>query len=175
MIACDRISIRAYMQGAHTSFWRGRTERNMRNECHVLHLLNLDGTAQETRPTRSNETNLLPRNGRARDGRCLTDVLMVTTTVRVVDGVHSNTTSTGPAVRRYQNQIGNDREFMDLLRLALNLWNARPALSNGLSILPPPATMPTVARAPPEMVFFEPEGSRILVLFSSGECPMTVA
>jgi hypothetical protein len=38
--------------------------------------------------------------GRAvpRDGRGVTDVLVVTTTVRVVDGVHRHTTSPGPAV-----------------------------------------------------------------------------
>lgn len=36
--------------------------------------------------------------GVAGDGRGLTDVLVVTTTVRVIDGVHGNTTSLGPRV-----------------------------------------------------------------------------
>lgn len=58
---------------------------------------------------------------------------------------------------------------------ALNLWNARPALSKGLSIRPPPATIPMVARADPETVFLAPDGRRSRVLFSSTECPMTVA
>lgn len=52
----------------------------------------------ETSAAGSNETNLLTRNGAALDGRRVTNVLVVTTTVRVVDGVHGNTTSTGPAV-----------------------------------------------------------------------------
>ena len=51
-----------------------------------------------TYPTRGNETDFLTGDGRAGDGRRLTDVLVVTTTVRVVHRVHSNTTSTGPAV-----------------------------------------------------------------------------
>ncbi len=34
-----------------------------------------------------------------------------------------------------------------LLRLALYLWYALPALSMGFSVRPPPATMPTIARA----------------------------
>jgi hypothetical protein len=40
----------------------------------------------------------LTADGVARDGRGLSDMLVVTTTVRVVNGVHSNTTSPGPAV-----------------------------------------------------------------------------
>jgi len=61
-------------------------------------ILRLLGTAQQTRPPRSNETSLLSLGGVPRDGRRLTDMLVVTTTVRMVDGVHGNTTSLGPAV-----------------------------------------------------------------------------
>ena len=50
-----------------------------------------------TYPAGSNETGLLSRNGGAGDRRGFTNVLVVTTTVRVIDGVHSNTTSTRPA------------------------------------------------------------------------------
>ena len=50
-----------------------------------------------TYPAGSNETGLLSRDGRARNRRGLTNVLVVTTTVRVIDGVHSNTTCTRPA------------------------------------------------------------------------------
>jgi len=61
-------------------------------------LLDLDGTTQETSPARSDETNFLTRHGVAVDRRRLTNVLVVTTTVRVVNRVHGNTTSAGPVV-----------------------------------------------------------------------------
>ena len=50
-----------------------------------------------TYPTRGNETDFLTGDGRTGDGGRLTDMLVVTTTVRVINRVHSNTTSTGPA------------------------------------------------------------------------------
>ncbi len=52
------------------------------------------------RPVRrgGDETDLLTGGGVARTGGGLADVLVVTTTVRVVDGVHSHTTSAGPRV-----------------------------------------------------------------------------
>ena len=50
-----------------------------------------------TYPTRGNETDFLTGDGRAGNRRRLTNVLVVTTTVRMVNGVHSNTTSTRPA------------------------------------------------------------------------------
>ena len=52
----------------------------------------------KTRATGSNETDLLTWDGATLDRRRVTDVLVVTTTVWVVDGVHGNTTSTRPAV-----------------------------------------------------------------------------
>jgi len=61
-------------------------------------ILDLLGTAEQTCPAGGNETSLLTGNGVARDGRGLSDMLVVTTTVGMVDGVHGNTTSTGPAV-----------------------------------------------------------------------------
>jgi len=45
----------------------------------------------------------------------------------------------------------------------------------GFSFLPPPAITPTVALQLPGMVFLAPEGSLILVLDLSSECPTTVA
>ena len=53
-----------------------------------------------TYPTRGNETDFLTGDGRAGDGRRLTDVLVVTTTVRVINRVHGNTTSTRPAAKK---------------------------------------------------------------------------
>ena len=66
------------------------------NQEHLI--LGLLGTAEQTCPAGGDETSLLTGNGVARDGRGLSDMLVVTTTVRVIDGVHGNTTSTGPAV-----------------------------------------------------------------------------
>jgi len=61
-------------------------------------VLRLLGTTEQTRPPGGNETGLLTLCGFPGDGRGFTDMLMVTTTVRMVDGVHSNTTSLGPGV-----------------------------------------------------------------------------
>lgn len=61
-------------------------------------VLGLLGTAEQTSPPGGNETGLLTGGGLARDGRSLTNVLVVTTTVRVIHGVHGNTTSLGPGV-----------------------------------------------------------------------------
>ena len=52
-----------------------------------------------TYPASSNKTDFLTGDGLARDGRGLSDVLVVTTTVRVIDGVHGNTTSARPATK----------------------------------------------------------------------------
>merc|ERR1719370_178372 len=54
------------------------------------------------------------------------------------------------------------------LRLTLYLWYARPAFKRGLSIRPPPATTPTVARHRESRTFLAPEGSLIRVLPVSG-------
>ena len=51
-----------------------------------------------TYPASSNKTDFLTGDGRAGDGGRLTDMLVVTTTVGMVDGVHRHTTSTRPAV-----------------------------------------------------------------------------
>ena len=63
-----------------------------------LSVADLDGTTVETSAAGSNETHLLTGHGATLDGRRVTNVLVVTTTVRVVDGVHSHTTSARPAV-----------------------------------------------------------------------------
>jgi len=61
-------------------------------------ILDLLGTAEKTRPPGRDETGLLTLCCLPGDGGCFTNMLMVTTTVRMVDGVHGNTTSLGPAV-----------------------------------------------------------------------------
>jgi hypothetical protein len=64
--------------------------------CHLI--LGLLGTTEQTSSASGNETSLLTLGGVAGDRRGLTDMLVVTTTVRMIDGVHSNTTSLGPGV-----------------------------------------------------------------------------
>lgn len=63
-----------------------------------LDILDLDCTTQQTSTASGNETHFLTGNSGARNRRRLSDMLMITTTVRMVNGIHSNTTSTGPAV-----------------------------------------------------------------------------
>ena len=58
----------------------------------------LRGTADLTGSAGSNETSLLTSGGVSSHSRGVTDVLLVTTTVRMVDGVHGDTTDTGPSV-----------------------------------------------------------------------------
>jgi hypothetical protein len=57
-------------------------------------------TEKYTYPASGNETHFLPRNGRTGDCRGFTDMLMVTTTVRMIHRVHGNTTSAGPATKQ---------------------------------------------------------------------------
>jgi len=56
------------------------------------------GTAQTTSAAGSNETNLLAGRGIAANCRGLADVLMATTSVRMIHGVHGHTTDVRPAV-----------------------------------------------------------------------------
>ena len=60
----------------------------------------LDGltTTNTARAASSNQTDLLARGRVARHRRRVTNVLMVTTSVRMLDGVAGNTTNLGPAV-----------------------------------------------------------------------------
>ena len=55
-------------------------------------------TSQQTGSSGSNQTGLLTRNSASGDGRSLTNMLMVTTTVRVIDWVHGNTSGLRPRV-----------------------------------------------------------------------------
>ena len=55
---------------------------------------------------------------------------------------------------------------------ALALWYEFPALSIGLSVLPPPAQIPTIPLQDDGIVFLAPDGSLTLVCFLLSECPM---
>ena len=61
-------------------------------------LLRFLGTAEKTCSSGSNETGLLTLSSVSRNCRGFADMLMITTTVRMVDRVHGNTTGLGPGV-----------------------------------------------------------------------------
>jgi len=62
----------------------------------LLNLEILSTTSNETGSSGGHETSLLTAGSVSGDGRGVTDVLLVTTTMRMVDGVHSNTSNSGP-------------------------------------------------------------------------------
>lgn len=67
-------------------------------DARLLALLNDLGASQTTSTTRSNETDLLTGRVTARSCRSVTNVLMVTSSVRVIHRVHRHTTNAGPLV-----------------------------------------------------------------------------
>lgn len=62
----------------------------------LLNLEILSSSSDETGSSGGHETGLLTAGSVSRDGRGVTDVLLVTTTMGMVDGVHSNTSNSGP-------------------------------------------------------------------------------
>jgi hypothetical protein len=56
------------------------------------------GTTDLTSSAGSNETSLLTSGGGSGEGSGVTDMLLVTTTVGMLDGVHSDTSNSGPSV-----------------------------------------------------------------------------
>lgn len=62
----------------------------------LLNLEILSTSSDETGSSGGHETGLLTAGSVSRDGRGVTDVLLVTTTMGMVDGVHSNTSNSGP-------------------------------------------------------------------------------
>ncbi len=62
----------------------------------LLNLEILSTSSNETGSSGGHETSLLTAGSVSADGRGVTDVLLVTTTMRMVDGVHSNTSNSGP-------------------------------------------------------------------------------
>lgn len=62
----------------------------------LLNLEILSTSSNETGSSGGHETSLLTAGSVSGDGRGVTDVLLVTTTMGMVDGVHSNTSNSGP-------------------------------------------------------------------------------
>jgi hypothetical protein len=78
-----------------------RTEGERRESPSPRSLTLLDdllGTSDETGSSGGDETDLLTSGFVSSDGRGMTNMLMVTTTMGMLDGVHSNTSNSGPVV-----------------------------------------------------------------------------
>ena len=64
-----------------------------------LNLLDFDGTTEQPSSAGGDETDFLSGNSGARDGGGFSDMLVVSSSVRMVHRVHGHTTGTGPATR----------------------------------------------------------------------------
>ena len=66
--------------------------------CSLVLLENLSTTSDETSSSGSDETALLSSGGISSDGRWVTNMLMVTTTMRMLDWVHCDTSNSWPVL-----------------------------------------------------------------------------
>lgn len=160
-------------------------------------LLCLLGTTEKTRPSGGNKTGLLTLGGVSGDGRSLTNMLMVTLCPLSALLFHSHKILRirTPPWGWSTGFMATPRVLGQLLRLTANLCLAREAsakhvsdpmphfnfripreniLRRGLSVRPPPATIPIIPREPEWTTFLAPEGSLMRVLPSSGLWPTMV-
>lgn len=103
-------------------------------------LLLLEKLAASTDGTSSlggNETTLLSSGGVSSGGRGVTDVLMVTTTVRMLDGVHGNTSHSGPVallgVGLVVGGVGSEEGLVSSLSTGDDTDHGSAAALDGLS------------------------------------------
>ena len=157
----------------------------------VLHkphlILCLLCTTEQTCPSGGDKTCLLTLCSISRDSRCFTNMLMITTTVRLEDILARHLISGFQEKHTWSTGfIATPRVFGHEFLLTANLCLARDAsgrrsqlgdvelfgiqdiLNSGLSVRPPPATIPTIPLAVLLITFFAPLGSLTLVLPSSG-------
>ena len=120
-------------------------------------LLLASTTLQQTSAARSDQTNLGTRRACTRNSGWVANVLVISSSVRVLHGVHGRTTDLWPRVA-----------------LTRYLWKLLPAFKMGLSPRPPPATIPTCARHCELTVFLEPEGKRKRDFLPSSEWPTII-
>jgi len=88
--------MRRPLRGSHNTITPILTPMHPTVPSHLV--LRLLRTTEQTSSSGSNETGLLTLSRVSGDRRSLADMLMVTTTVRMVHRVHGNTTSLGPRV-----------------------------------------------------------------------------
>ena len=94
----------------------------------------------------------------------------------MVDWVHGHTTSLGPRVALDGELVLGTRRLCMFVSVA-SVDQERVVehvLSRGLSVRPPPATIPIIPRTVLLTTFFAPLGSFTRVCPASGLCPMTV-
>ena len=65
----------------------------------ALNLLELDRTTERSSYAGGDETDFLSGDGGERDGRGFSDMLVVSSSVRIIHRVHRHTASTGQATR----------------------------------------------------------------------------
>jgi len=65
----------------------------------ALNLLDFDGTTERSSYAGGDETDFLSGDGGERDGRGFSDMLVVSSSVRIIHRVHRHTASTGQATR----------------------------------------------------------------------------
>jgi len=88
-----------------------------------LGVFRLDGTSQQTGSSGGDKTNLLTRRSGSGGSGWVTNVLMVTTTVRMLDRVHRDTSDTRPAVSLHFVLVEGVTCFQDWLFLTITTGN----------------------------------------------------
>lgn len=152
-----------------------------------LLVLGLDASPVATRAAGGNETNLLTRGVVTGHGGRVADVLMVTTTVGVLHRVHGHTTHLGPLVPLHLVLVVSNTSLQDGLvhaAAAGNKAHHRAATAGMASAHTEHKRQRDCSECETlvgnkqthveAMVFFMPEGMRILVVPVSSLWPMTV-
>ena len=97
----------------------------------------LAATSDGTGSLGGDETTLLTAGGVSSSGRGVTDVLMVTTTVRMLDGVHSDTSNSWPVsllgVRSVVGGVGAEHRLIGSLTASDDSNHSSAASENGLA------------------------------------------
>lgn len=141
-------------------------------------LLCLLRTTEQTCPSGSNKTRLLTLRRVSRDSRGLTDMLMVTlaacVSIFILFLLAFHRLRLTPPWGWSTGFMATPRVLGHELRLTANLCLAREAFRRGLSVRPPPATIPIIPRELLLTTFLAPEGSLTRVLPSSGLWPTMV-
>ena len=97
----------------------------------------LAATSDSASPLSGNKSRLLTAGSVSPGGRGVTNVLMVTTTVRMLDGVHSNTSNSGPVsllgVRSVVGAVSAEHGLVSSLATGDNADHGSAAALDGLT------------------------------------------
>ncbi len=113
-------------------------EETFLGSCSVLLLeKELAASSDGTGSLGGNKTTLLTAGSVSSGGRGVTDVLMVTTTVRMLDGVHGNTSDSGPVsllgVGSVVGAVGTEHGLVSTLTAGDNTDHSSAATDDGLA------------------------------------------